>query len=69
MTSSLFNNPAVTQFAAQQQDKREITGTTTGEEAMEQAERALELWEPYLVAFVDSNLEQNLNGVDVAIRL
>lgn len=69
MASSLFNNPAVTQFAAQQQDKREITGTTTGEEALEQAECALELGEPYLVAFVDSNLEQNLNGVDVAIRL
>ena len=27
------------------------------------------LGEPYLIAFVDLNLEQNLNGVDVAIRL
>ena len=69
MASNLFNNPVVTQFAAQQQDKREITGTTTGEEAMEQAERAQELGEPHLVAFVDLNLEQNLNGVDVAILL
>ena len=69
MASSLFNNPAATQLAAQQEDKREITGTTTGEDALEQAERALELGEPYLVAFVDLNLERNLNGVDVAIRL
>src|SRR6056300_1673983 len=69
MASSLFDNPAVTELAAQQEDKREITGTTTGEEALEQAERALELGEPYLIAFVDLNLEQNLNGVDVAIRL
>ncbi len=43
MASSLFNNPAATQLAAQQEDKREITGTTTGEDALEQAERALEL--------------------------
>ena len=42
MASSLFNNPAATQLAAQQEDKREITGTTTGEEALEQAERASE---------------------------
>ena len=69
MASILFDNPAVTELAAQQEDKREITGTTTGEEALEQAERALELGEPYLIAFVDLNLEQNLNGVDVAIRL
>ena len=69
MASSLFNNLAATQLAAQQEDKREITGTTTGEDALEQAERALELGEPYLVAFVDLNLEQNPNGVDVAIRL
>ena len=69
MASSLFNNPAVTQLAAQREDKREITGATTGEDALEQAERALELGEPYLIAFVDLNLEQNLNGVDVAIRL
>ena len=27
------------------------------------------LGEPYLIAFVDLNLEQNLNGVDVATRL
>ena len=27
------------------------------------------LGEPYLIAFVDLNLEQNLNGVDVVIRL
>ena len=69
MASSLFNNPSVNQLAAQQEDKREITGTATVEEALEQAERALELGEPYLIAFVDLNLEQNLNGVDVAIRL
>ena len=43
MASSLFNNPAATQLAAQQEDKREITGTTTGEDALEHAERALEL--------------------------
>ena len=49
--------------------KREIIGTTTGEEALEQAERASGLGELYLVAFVDLNLEQNLNRVDVAIRL
>ena len=58
MASSLFNNPSVNQLAAQHEDKREITGTTTGEEALEQAERALELGEPYLIAFVDLNLEQ-----------
>ena len=69
MASSLFNNPAATQLAAQQEDKREITATATGEEALEQAERALELGEPYLIAFIDLNLEQNRNGVDVAIRL
>ena len=49
--------------------KREIIGTTTGEEALEQAKRASGLGELYLAAFVDLNLEQNLNGVDVAIRL
>ena len=58
MASSLFNNPSVNQLAAQQEDKREITATATGEEALEQAERALELGEPYLIAFVDLNLEQ-----------
>ena len=42
MASSLFNNPSVNQLAAQQEDKREITGTTTGEVALEQAERASE---------------------------
>ena len=49
--------------------KREIIGTTTVEEALEQAERTSGLGEPHLVAFVDLNLEQNLNRVDVAIRL
>ena len=39
--------------------------THTGEEALEQAQRAIALEEPYAIAFVD----QNLNGVDVAIRL
>ena len=42
MASILFDNPAVTELAAQQEDKREITGTTTGEVALEQAERASE---------------------------
>ena len=48
MASSLFNNSSVNQLTAQQEGKREITATATGEEALEQAERALELGEPYL---------------------
>jgi CheY-like chemotaxis protein len=52
-----------------QDDKLEVTGTHTGEEALEQAQRAITLKELYSLAFVDLNLEQNLTGVDVAIRL
>ncbi|MDG2195968.1 MAG: response regulator [SAR324 cluster bacterium] len=46
-----------------------MTGTHTCEEALEQAQRAITLKEPYSLTFVDLNLEQNLTGVDVAIHL
>ena len=35
MASSLFNNPTAIQLAAQQEDKREVTGTITDKEALE----------------------------------
>ena len=46
-----------------------MTGTHTCEEALEQAQRAITLKDPYSLAFVDLNLEQHLTGVDGAIRL
>ena len=40
MASSLFNNSSVNQLAAQQEDKREITGTTTNRRGGSGASRA-----------------------------
>tara|TARA_E500000178_G_scaffold95805_1_gene94812 strand:+ start:3619 stop:4095 length:477 start_codon:yes stop_codon:yes gene_type:complete len=65
MAEILFPSMVEDQEDRNWDDKLEVTGTHTGEEALEQAQRAIALEEPYAIAFVD----QNLNGVDVAIRL